>query len=322
MNSSKGWEFYNMLKNKNKSEGMKDVVRKRKIFIVLMLAYPVFHLLLEWYLNFDIIYMAFRDYTFDIINGEFVGLTNFKGIFNLFNPSNNTIPEFYALLHCAQLMLLVIFINAPISLAFAYLIYLQVKGYKFLRYALYIPVITSAVVLVLAYRQVFQPDGPINFLYNMLGIEWPNEGFFSANNAWNSIITFSIWTGFSTNIIYFLSCMRRVPDSYIESAKLDGASEPRVFFSIILPLASPTICTMISLGIAGVFSWALPSLLFVPQNSGGYNVGTMGLTILNFTTARRYGLAAAYGILVTIVACPIMLGIRRISHKLEQTVEF
>ena len=95
-----------------------------------------------------------------------------------------------------------------------------------------------------------------------------------------------------------------------------------MFFSIILPLASPTICTMISLGIAGVFSWALPSLLFVPQNSGGYNVGTMGLTILNFTTGRRFGLAAAYGILVTIVACPIMLGIRRISHKLEQTVEF
>ena len=190
-----------MVKNKNKSEGMKDVVRKRQIFIVLMLAYPVFHLLLEWYLNFDIIYMAFREYTFDIINGEFVGLDNFKGIFNLFDPSRNTMPEFYALLHCAQLMLLVIFINAPISLAFAYLIYLQVKGYKFLRYALYIPVITSAVVLVLAYRQVFQPDGPINFLYNMLGIEWPNEGFFSADNAWNSIITFSIWTGFSTNII-------------------------------------------------------------------------------------------------------------------------
>ena len=311
-----------MVNETKKTKGMKEVVRKRKIFIMLMLAWPVFHLLLEWYLNFDIIYMAFRDYTFDIINGDFVGLDNFKGIFNLFNPSNNTIPEYYALIHCVELMALVIFINAPLSLAFAYLLYLQVKGYKVLRYTLYIPVITSAVVLVLAYRQVFQPDGPINYLFNMLGIEWPNGGFFSAESAWSSIIVFSIWTGFSTNIIYFLSCMRRVPDSYIEAAKLDGASEPKVFFSIILPLASPTICTMISLGIAGVFSWALPSLLFVPQNGGGYNVGTMGLSILNFTTGRHYGLAAAYGILVTIIACPIMIGIRKISHKLENAVEF
>ncbi len=308
--------------NENKTRGMKEVVRKRKIFIVLMLAWPVLHLFLEWYLNFDIIWMAFRDYTFDIINGEFVGLNNFKGIFNLFNPEINTIPEYYALFHCLELMILVIFINAPISLAFAYLLYLQVKGYKILRYTLYIPVITSAVVLVLAYRQVFQPDGPMNYLYNLLGIEWPVEGFFSANSAWTSIIVFSIWTGISTNIIYFLSCMRRVPDSYIEAAKLDGASEPRTFFSIILPLSSPTICTMISLGIAGVFSWALPSLLFVPQNSGGYNVGTMGLTILNLTTGRRYGLAAAYGILVTILACPIMIGIRKLSHKLENAVEY
>lgn len=311
-----------MLKEKKKTSGMKQVIRKRKIFIFLMLAYPVFHLLLEWYLNFDIIYMAFRDYTFDILNGEFVGLHNFKGIFDLFDPSRNTMPEYYALIHCAELMLLVVFINAPVSLAFAYLIYLKVKGYKFLRYSLYIPCITSAVVLVLAFRQVFQPDGPINYIYNMLGIEWPNQGYFSADSAWRSIIIFSIWTGFSTNIIYFLSCMRRVPDSYVEAAKLDGASEPKVFFSIILPLASPTICTMISLGIAAVFSWALPSLLFVPQNGGGYNVGTMGLTILNFTTGRRYGFAAAYGILVTIVACPIMLSIRRLSHKLEQAVEF
>ena len=311
-----------MADTKKKSKGMKGVVRRRRIFIALMLAWPVLHLLLEWYLNFDIIWMAFRDYTLDIINGEFVGLDNFEGIFRMFNPETNTIPEYYALIHCAQLMLLVIFVNAPISLAFAYLLYLKVKGYKFLRYTLYIPVITSAVVLVLAYRQVFQPGEPINYFYNMFGWEWPNEGFFSANNAWSSIIVFSIWTGISTNIIYFLSCMRRVPDSYIEAAKIDGASEPRIFFSIILPLASPTICTMISLGIAGVFSWALPSLLFVPQNGGGYNVGTMGLTILNFTTGRHYGLAAAYGLLVTLVACPIMIGIRKLSHKLENAVEY
>lgn len=301
---------------------MKEVVRKRKIFIVLMLAWPVLHLFLEWYLNFDIIWMAFRDYTFDIINGDFIGFDNFEGIINLFNPEINTIPEYHAMLHCVELMILVVFINAPISLAFAYLLYLQVKGYKVLRYTLYIPVITSAVVLVLAYRQVFQPDGPMNYLYNMLGIQWPEEGFFSANSSWTSIMIFSIWTGISTNIIYFLSCMRRVPDSYIEAAKLDGASEPRTFFSIILPLASPTICTMISLGIAGVFSWALPSLLFVPQNNGGYNVGTMGLSILNYTTARRYGIAAAYGIFVTILACPIMIGIRKLSHKLENSVEY
>ena len=305
-----------------KSKGMKEVVRKRKIFIMLMLVWPVLHLFLEWYLNFDIIWMSMRDYTFDIINGDFVGFANFEGVFNLFDPSKNTVPEYNALIHCLELMFLVIFVNAPISLAFAYLLYLQVKGYKILRYTLYIPVITSAVVLVLAYRQVFQPDGPINYLYNLLGWEWPNSGFFSAENAWSSIIVFSIWTGFSTNIIYFLSCMRRVPDSYIEAAKLDGASEPRVFFSIILPLASPTICTMISLGVAGVFSWALPSLLFVPQNNGGYDVGTMGLSILNYTTARRYVIAAAYGMLVTIVAWPIMIGIRKISHKLENAVEY
>lgn len=38
--------------------------------------------------------------------------------------------------------------------------------------------------------------------------------------------------------------IEKIPDSYIESAKLDGASETRVFFSLILPLAKPLLATL------------------------------------------------------------------------------
>lgn len=306
-----------------RNKGLAEVRRKRKIFIVLMLAYPVLHLFLEWYLNFNIVNMAFRDYSLDIINGDFVGFDNFEAVFKMFDPSLEY-PEYYALRNCLHLFLLVIFVNGPISLAFSYLLFLQVRGHKVLQYILYVPCITSAVVLVLAWRSVLQPNGPIEHFLTMIGQSIPYEGFLGPNTAWGSIIIFSIWTGFSTNIIYFLSCMRRVPASYIEAAKLDGAGEFRVFMSIILPLASPTICTMLSLGIAGVFSWALPSLLMIPNatHNGEYFTGTMGLTILNLTTNHSYGLAAAYGLMLTLIATPLMLSIRKLANKLESNVEY
>lgn len=47
--------------------------------------------------------------------------------------------------------------------------------------------------------------------------------------------------------------IEKIPDSLIESAKLDGASEPRIFGSLILPLTSPLIATLAILTFLG--SW-------------------------------------------------------------------
>lgn len=38
--------------------------------------------------------------------------------------------------------------------------------------------------------------------------------------------------------------IEKIPDSLLESAKLDGASEPRIFWSMILPLTKPLLATL------------------------------------------------------------------------------
>ena len=48
----------------------------------------------------------------------------------------------------------------------------------------------------------------------------------------------------------------------------------------------------------------------------------MGLTILNLTTNHSYGLAAAYGLMLTLIATPLMLSIRKLANKLESNVEY
>lgn len=300
----------------------KKRMQRRNLFIFLMLAIPVANFLLTQLLNVNMVIMAFNDYTFGANNPQFVGFENFKGVFRLFNPEqvNN---EWYAVRNSISLAFLTLFINAPISLAFAYLLYIKVKGYKWMRVVLYLPCVTSAVVLVLIFKS-FMTSGPIDSIYSLLGIfdKLPNEGWLGENTAWNTILIFSIWTGFSTNLMFFLSSMNRIPQDFIEAAKLDGASEPRIFFSIVLPLISSTVTTMLTLALASVFSWCMPSMLFMRNDSGMNYTGTLGLSILRYTSAKQYGTAAAYGLLLTLIGAPFTLAVRKLGKKLQQDVEY
>jgi ABC-type glycerol-3-phosphate transport system permease component len=62
------------------------------------------------------------------------------------------------------------------------------------------------------------------------------------------------------NIFLLRNYLRTIPSSLIESAEIDGASVPRIFFRIVLPLATPILATcglFISLGYWNAWGEAL-----------------------------------------------------------------
>ena len=63
------------------------------------------------------------------------------------------------------------------------------------------------------------------------------------NSIWALIIPNYLVTAFNVFLVrnYFANS---VPDSLIEAAQLDGASELKTFFKIMLPLATPTVATI------------------------------------------------------------------------------
>lgn len=295
--------------------------KSQSIFIFLMLLWPILHFILTQVLNISMVIMAFNDYTFGVNDPVFVGFDNFRGLFRLFSKDlihnegiavrNTIFLFFFSLLICM-----------PGSLLFSYLIYIKVKGYKWIQKLIYLPCITSSVVLVLVFKNFMQ--GPLGGIYSLLGIQdqLPTEGWLGPNTAWNTIVIFSIWTGFSNDLIYFLSAMNRIPGDMIEAAKIDGANEVRIFGSIVLPLISSTICTLVSLLLAGIMGWAMPSLLMMGDITGMNGTGTVGLSIMHFTQAKAYGLGGAYGILLTLIGAPLTLLLRKLAGKFEVDVQF
>jgi sn-glycerol 3-phosphate transport system permease protein len=80
--------------------------------------------------------------------------------------------------------------------------------------------------------------GVVAWYLGLLGYEWNhvlNEG-----EAMGLVVVASSWGRISYNFLFFFAALQAVPKSLIEAAAIDGARFWRRFFTIVLPLLSPT----------------------------------------------------------------------------------
>lgn len=67
-------------------------------------------------------------------------------------------------------------------------------------------------------------------------------------------------------IVIFRTFFASLPDSLIESAKIDGAREITIFFKIIMPLSKPVIATIALLQLLDRWNSWQPSLLYITKS--------------------------------------------------------
>jgi sn-glycerol 3-phosphate transport system permease protein len=72
----------------------------------------------------------------------------------------------------------------------------------------------------------------------MSSIAWDYK--LNGNQAMLLIIIAAAWKQVSYNFIFFLAGLQSIPRSVLEAAAIDGAKPVRRFWTIILPLLSPT----------------------------------------------------------------------------------
>lgn len=73
------------------------------------------------------------------------------------------------------------------------------------------------------------------------------------------------------NVIVVRTFMQGIPDALAESAKIDGASEYRIYFQIILPLSKPVIATIGLMILLGKWNIWMESMLYI-RNSKLYTL--------------------------------------------------
>ena len=112
---------------------------------------------------------------------------------------------------------------------------------------------------------------------------------------WAPII---LWVGTDIVSIYiFIQFLSQISPSLDESGIVDGASYPRIYWSIILPNLKPAIATVLIMKFVSIYNDFYTPTLYMPNNQ--YVVSTVLMKIMNDTTVRYPVLFA--GVIICII---------------------
>lgn len=306
-----------------------DYRRKQLMFVWGWLAIPIIAwVVFYWYLNLSSFVGAFQD------RDGFWTLQNFKDVWiDIFNPSQFARSSSLAVgfKNTLSYFLLTICVEFPIQIVTCYFLYKQIWGYKFFRYIFYLPAIISGIVLTTVFQAFIDPDiGAIQEIVKMFNPEFQMPTLMgSPDTATKTIMTYVIWTCVCGNMLLVCGAMNRIPVDVLEAARLDGIGPGRELINIILPLIWPTLSTLLILTCTGFLSASGPILLF-NTSAADLEITTISYWIWDKVYATSStgnidngvnNLVSAAGLMLTVVAVPIILAIRKLLD-LVPSVEY
>lgn len=101
------------------------------------------------------------------------------------------------------------------------------------------PYAVAPVVAGIMWWFIFNPTiGLLPYLLRGLGYDWNHA--LSRSDAMILVVIAASWKQISYNFLFFLAGMQAIPQSLNEAAAIDGAGPVKRFFTIVLPLLSPT----------------------------------------------------------------------------------
>ena len=162
-------------------------------------------------------------------------------------------PEYYqALTTTLVFALLVATFSLSIALLLAVQADRQIAGAGIYKTLLIWPYAVAPAVAGVLWLFMFQPSlGIVARGLHNLGIPW--NPLLNGTHAMILVVIAATWKQISYNFLFFLAGLQAIPRSVIEAAAVDGASPSRRFWTITLPLLSPTAFFLLVVNIVYVF---------------------------------------------------------------------
>lgn len=190
------------------------------------------------------VYYSMLDWTLGSASATFIGLGNYVEFFtSTAGHESIRITVVFTLVTVGGSMVL--------GLLLALALNARIPGTAIARSAAFAPYVLSGVGVGLVWLFIFDPDfGVLAWFLRQLGLsspEWMND----PTMALVMVMVVYIWKNLGYCAIVYLGGLQSLPQDVLQAAALDGAGPLRRFWSISLPLLSPTtffllITTMLS----------------------------------------------------------------------------
>lgn len=180
------------------------------------------------------LYLSFTNYNI-LGDAKWIGIANYVKMFTRDSKylKSLSVTFFYA------------FVSVPLKLLMALIVAMimtrQSRVTGLYRSVYYLPsIIGGSVAVAVMWKQLFASDGVINSVLQALSINSTKSWIGSRDSAIWVLILLTVWQ-FGSSMLIFLAGLKQIPKTYYEAATMDGAGKVRGFFSITLPLLTPTI---------------------------------------------------------------------------------
>ena len=214
-------------------------------------------------------YSFFRTYTGTTNMPDFVvnGVNNF-GLFNYRRLFTLDSEVWIALRVTFTYAVVVIPLALFLSFLLALLLNSKVKGIGVFRVIYYLPVIIPTTISGLLWADFFDARfGLANQILTSMGL--PASDFLtSASTAMPTFMSIQLWT-LGASMILWLSALKNVPQSLIESAKLDGAGPVVRLWKVIIPICTPILFYTLITGLIGALQMYGPVMTLLGQSGAG-----------------------------------------------------
>ena len=263
------------------------------------------------YPTFNTIYLSFMGPAGE----EFVGAGNYV---DLFSDTDTLV----ALRNSFGWVVIVPLLSVLIGLSFAVLSdRLGRKSEAFAKTFIFMPMAISFVGASIVWRFVynFRPEG-FGEQIGLLNAVWQSVGAepvgWLASEPWNNLflMVILVWlqTGFA--MVILSAAIKSVPEEIVEAARIDGASELKVFTRVVVPSIASSIVVVTTTVVITV--WKVFDIVFV-MTGGQFDTSVVAERMVReFFTNRNSGRGAALAVVLLVAIIPLMVvNVRRFKEQ-------
>ncbi|MEA5002869.1 MAG: sugar ABC transporter permease [Christensenella sp.] len=300
---------------KNEQTIQLEIFKKKKKLEKLLYLLPaivIFCVFMVWPIIYNV-YLSTMEWNMVSPVKTFVGADNYVGVFQdtgFWKALGNT--GIYVALMMGMCFVVPYF--------FSYIMgKLITKGNKGYRALMFFPSLLSLAVAAIVFMWLFNSvSGPVAEIFRAFGHESP-QWFTTPGYVILVLSITTAWRCFGYNLIVFLAAIVEVPIELLEAAKLEGASNWKIFWKIVVPLTSPTALYVFIITFVMGLQYVFTPIQMITK--GGPNMASTNLVYLIYQYGFQFfqtGRAAA----VAIISLIIFLLVLYLQKRLEKRVHY
>lgn len=263
------------------------------------------------------LYLSFYDWSGMAETKVFIGLDNFKEILTNDPIILTSVLNDYFLVagKVIGIMLIATFFSVALTR-------FGIKNAGFFRAIFFIPNVLSVIIVGVLWYFVYNPKiGILNgflslFTSKKVEINWLG----SESHAIWTLLPVTIWAGIGFYMILMIAAIKNIPESYYESANIDGANQWNQFTHITMPLIweQMKVC-IISIVITTLNgSFVIVSIMTFGGPDNSTNV--LGYYLYQMAFQRyHFGYGAAIGVVILVISLITTVIVQRLLKR--ETVE-